>query len=106
MSKEERVSLTSRELPLDSRGDVIFDSFEQLCGIFTEREIVLLVERQIRNANAANEANKKREARIREMERPVRAMAKELFPKKSWADLSPAEYQEAVSKAYPSSEKS
>lgn len=98
---EQRIRLTDREYPKDRVGDPCFESLTDVQKYFADWEIVELVKRQIKMALTANESNKKRMARLREMERPVREAAKRLWPEKSFADLTPMEYTEAVSNAYP-----
>ena len=103
--REVRVSLASRYLPVNEDGDVHFESLEEVLQHFEPVEVVTMVERWVRVASSARESNKKRTAKLREAERPVKEAAKVLFPTKSFADLTPTEYRRAVEKAYDVSEK-
>ena len=99
--KGPEIKLQGRNLPRGLDGDVEFAEkrVSELLHHFQEWEVVVLVERAIRNAQSSNEANKKRDQRLRELAKPVREAAKKLFPKKSWQQLTQEEMMDAIDQA-------
>ena len=71
--------LSNREIPLSAGGDPNFGTMEELKKVFSEAELVYLVNKQLYALNYQRETHRKRAAEERELLAPVKAKLKELF---------------------------
>lgn len=77
---------------------------DDLFNVFTEAEIVELVNRALYQLDYQKTAHQKYQQRQRDWQAPVKAALKQLFPGTSWIKATPEQIEQAVKVAYPTSE--
>lgn len=78
-----RIDLVNKELPRNKQGDPSFTTLEELRKMFTDSEIVELVNRALYSLEYQRTAHRNRGRKIREEEAPLKRIVKEHF-KVSW----------------------
>jgi len=102
-----KISLQGRAIPRTKTGDPCFrhlmmkdlDEGEppSVLHVFTMEEVVELVNRALYQLEYQAESHRRRAARQREAERPVKLALKRVHPQTSWAKATPGQIQDAVS---------
>lgn len=104
-----KIVLSGREIPRKENGDPNFkflhEAYEQRCvlDVFTEPEVVELVNRAIYQLEYQHQAHRVRGQRVRDQEKLIREAVKRLFHI-SWLKATPGQIAEArkeVEKANP-----
>jgi hypothetical protein len=82
-----RLDLTKilNNVPRDKFGTPRYETVEQLRAHLTEDEVLELVNRSVYNLDYQKTAHRKYHNTKAELERPIRELFKELFPKQSFA---------------------
>lgn len=74
---------------------------DDVFNVFTEQEIVELVNRCIYQLEYQRDSHKKHQERQRDFEAPIKAALKTLYPGTSWAKATPEQLEHAMQVAYP-----
>jgi len=91
-----QINLVDKDLPRNSSGDVCFTDVEQVQEFFTSEEIATLCNRAIYQAEYQRDHHKKYTQKIRDLEKPVKAKAKVMFPGIAWINLTEDQVNQAV----------
>jgi hypothetical protein len=93
-------------IPRNKQGDPAFvalnvgeaSRFTNTIAVFTPDEVVALVNRAIYQMEYSREAHRVRGQRMRDLEAPVKAAFKQLFPGTSWINGTPDQLEAAIRK--------
>jgi hypothetical protein len=97
------IDLKGREadLPRNKAGDIAFECLEDIQDAFEDTEITVLVNRALYHMEYQKEHHKNYSQKQRDLEAPVKAAAKRLFPGVAWIRLTPEQHSAALNEAYP-----
>lgn len=89
------IQLKGRNLPRNTQGDPDFTLLSDVLGVFTEAEVVTLVNRALYQLEYQHNAHKTRAQRLRDRERPLKLLVRRMF-NVPWSKATDTQIQQAA----------